>query len=317
MCRPRFIWKGLAVIYTLTTNPAIDMNITADTLSHDHINRTRDAVYTPNGKGLNVSFTLKRYGVPSTILGFFGGFSGEYIVREAQRICPVRPIKIEGITRVNVFLSTPSGEYVMPNAGAPVCREAQLELLELLRGLDDLDCLIISGSLSPEMDPSYYDEVIDIVKAKGAEFILDISHPHLRELVARRPLVIKPNDDEVAEIFGIRIIDEQSAIVGLKELHGLGAQNVLLTLGSSGAYFSNGTHVWHASAAPVQVLSTACAGDAALGSFLSVWLDQRGAIETALVLAMATGGNVAMSSGLGDFARVDELSKHIEVTQVA
>ena len=42
------------MIYTLTTNPAIDMNITSDTLSHDHINRTRDAVYSPNGKGLNV-----------------------------------------------------------------------------------------------------------------------------------------------------------------------------------------------------------------------------------------------------------------------
>ena len=157
------------MIYTLTTNPAIDMNITSDTLSHDHINRTRDAVYTPNGKGLNVSFTLKHYGVDSTILGFFGGFSGEFIVREAGRICPVKPIEIDGITRINVFLSTPEGEFVMPNAGAPVPRTKQEELLELLRGLDDMSCLIVSGSLSPEMDPSFYDEVIDIVREKGAE----------------------------------------------------------------------------------------------------------------------------------------------------
>ena len=64
------------MIYTLTTNPAIDMNITSDTLSHDHINRTRDAVYTPNGKGLNVSFTLKHYGVDSTPSI---GIAGRYI----------------------------------------------------------------------------------------------------------------------------------------------------------------------------------------------------------------------------------------------
>ncbi len=305
------------MIYTLTTNPAIDMNITSDMLSHDHINRTCNAVYTANGKGLNVSFTLKHFGVSSTILGFFGGFSGEYIVREAQRICPVQAINIDGITRINVFLSTPSGEYIMPNAGAPVCREAQLKLLELLRGIDDLDCLIISGSLSPDMNPSYYDEIIDIVKAKGAEFILDISHPHLRELIAQKPLIIKPNDDEVAEIFGIQISDEQTAVVGLKKLHELGAQNVLLTLGSNGAYFSNGTHIWYASAAQVQVHSTACAGDATLASFLSVWLSERENVETALTLAMATGGNVAMCSGLGDFAQVDKLTKQIKVTQVA
>ena len=119
------------MIYTLTTNPAIDMNITSDTLSHDHINRTRDAVYTPNGKGLNVSFTLKHYGVDSTILGFFGGFSGEFIVREAGRICPVKPIEIDGITRINVFLSTPEGEFVMPNAGGAARAAARARRYEL------------------------------------------------------------------------------------------------------------------------------------------------------------------------------------------
>ena len=87
------------MIYTLTTNPAIDMNITSDTISTEHVNRTRDAVYTPNGKGLNVSFTLKHYGTDSKILGFFGGFSGDYIVREAARVCPVMPVQIDGITR--------------------------------------------------------------------------------------------------------------------------------------------------------------------------------------------------------------------------
>ena len=46
------------MIYTLTTNPAVDMNVNADTLTTKKVNRTRDAVYTPNGKGLNVSFTL-------------------------------------------------------------------------------------------------------------------------------------------------------------------------------------------------------------------------------------------------------------------
>lgn len=104
------------MIYTLTTNPAIDMNITSDTISTEHVNRTRDAVYTPNGKGLNVSFTLKHYGIDSKILGFFGGFSGDYIVREAAKVCPVMPVQIDGITRVNVFLTTPEGEYKFPNA---------------------------------------------------------------------------------------------------------------------------------------------------------------------------------------------------------
>ena len=74
------------MIYTLTANPAIDYNIACDGLDANTVTRTRNAVYTPNGKGLNVSFTLDHYGVDTTILGFFAGFSGEFIVKGAEAL---------------------------------------------------------------------------------------------------------------------------------------------------------------------------------------------------------------------------------------
>ena len=64
------------------------------------------------------------------------------------------------------------------------------------------------------------------------------------------------------------------------------------------------------------MLSTACAGDATLASFLSVWLADRTQVEPALTRAMATGANVAMSAGLGDFALVDQLARSISVDLV-
>ncbi|MEE8723928.1 MAG: 1-phosphofructokinase [Atopobiaceae bacterium] len=304
------------MIYTLTTNPAIDMNVFSERLAPNCVTRTRDAVYTPNGKGLNVSFTLKHFGIDSVILGFFGGFTGEYIVEGAERVCPVRPVWIDGITRVNVFITTNKEEYILPNAGARVAAAAQKEMLEVIDGCDDLSCLVISGSLPPGIDPSYYNEVIDIVQAKGAEFILDISHPCLAELVRRKPLLIKPNEAEIQKIFGIHIQDEADVLGALRSVHGLGAQNILLTLGSKGAYFFGGGHVWHANAAKVKVLSTACAGDASLAGFISVWEKDCSAVKDALVNAMATGGSVAMSAGLGDFSAVRQLRKQIEVIQM-
>lgn len=304
------------MIYTLTTNPAVDMNITSDDLRFDKVNRTRDAVYTPNGKGINVSFTLAHYGVKSHILGFFGGFTGNYIVEGASKICPVQPVWIDGITRLNVFLTVGDKEYKQVNAGAPVSREAQLQMLDLIDSLEDLDCLVISGSLSPQMDPGYYDELIDVVQAKGAQFVLDISHPCLAHLLERNPLLIKPNDEEVADIFGVDVHSEQDSIAALQMLHERGAQNILLTLGGDGAYFYDGQQVYHATAAKVSVLSTACAGDATLASFLSVWMENRSKVKSALSRAMATGANVAMSAGLGDFALVDKLSACIEVSQI-
>ena len=253
------------MIYTLTANPAIDYNISCDGLSANTVTRTRNAVYTPNGKGLNVSFTLDHYGVDTTILGFFAGFSGEYIVKGAEALgVPVKPVWTDGITRVNVFLNAgPDTEYNMVNAGAAINEANEQEMFELIDSLDDMTCLVISGSLPPNTSESFLAEVLRRVKAKGAEFVLDISSHQLADLIAMEPLLIKPNDDELLDIFGIKVSggDDESVKGAMAELHAKGAKNVLLTLGGDGAYFSNGEHIWFANRTfDVKLLSTVCAG---------------------------------------------------------
>ncbi len=309
------------MIYTLTANPAIDYNIASDGLEPNRVTRTRDAVYTPNGKGLNVSFTLAHYGVPTTILGFFAGFSGKFIVEGAEAAgVPVKPVWTEGITRVNVFLNAgPDTEYNMVNAGAAVTPDDEAALYELLEGLDDLTCLVISGSLPPNTSEDFLNQVISRVKAKGAEFVLDISSPKLAELTAEGPLLIKPNDDELRDIFGIEVSGEDDASVAaaMRELHARGVKKVLLTLGGAGAYFSNGERLWFAKRTfEVNLVSTVCAGDSSLAAFLSVWHDNPAEVERALRLSMATGANVVECPGLGDFARVEEYQKGILVREV-
>ena len=305
------------MIYTLTANPAIDMNISCDGLKKNAVTRTRDAVYTPNGKGLNVSFTLKHYGVDSTILGFFAGFTGAYIIDGArERGCQVKPILIDGITRVNVFLNDGDDEYTMPNAGASVTDSDQRNMYKLIDTLDDLDVLIISGSLPPHTNSDFLDQIIDRVVKRGAQFILDISSPQLVRLARKKPFLIKPNDDELKSIFGLTITDEKSVIHAMQQLHTFGFQNVLLTLGSKGAYFSDATHIWYATPLHVKILSSACAGDATLASFLSVWYSNPDRVEDALKLAMATGANVVESAGLGDFSHVDIYKEQVKVSLV-
>ena len=309
------------MIYTLTPNPAIDLNVSCARLVRNGVSRTTDAVYTPNGKGLNVSFTLRHYGCDTRILGFFGGFTGKYIVDGAEDMgVDVMPVWVDGITRVNTFITMTDGsgdEYKLPNAGCPVSRGKQLEMLELLRDLPDLGCLVVSGSLSPKIEPTFLDEVAQVVTDRGAEIVFDVSHPRLAALAAYKPLLIKPNDEELNDIFGIDVNGSEGVVSALLELCSRGIQNVLLTMGGEGAFFCDGTHVWRANAPKVEFVSSACAGDACLGAFLSLWFEHRGAPEKALIRAMATGANVAASFGLGSFDRVDELSKQVVVTQLA
>lgn len=309
------------MIYTLTPNPAIDYNISCDGLQPNTVTRTRDAVYTPNGKGLNVSFTLDHYGVDTTILGFFAGFSGRYIVEGARELgVDVKPVWTEGITRVNVFLSAgPDTEYNMVNAGAAITAADEDAMFDLIDRLDDLDCLVISGSLPPNASEGFLRTAIERVRAKGSRFVLDISSPQLAELLELEPLLIKPNDDELRDIFGIEVVagDDESVSAAMGELHARGAQNVLLTLGGAGAYFSNGEHLWFANRTfDVEVRSTVCAGDSSLAAFLSVWFSDRDRVEDALRRSMATGANVVERAGLGDFAHVEEYEKGIDIRPV-
>ena len=309
------------MIYTLTPNPAIDYNICCDGLQPNTVTRTRDAVYTPNGKGLNVSFTLDHYGVDTTILGFFAGFSGRYIVEGARELgVDVKPVWTEGITRVNVFLNAgPDTEYNMVNAGAAITAADEDAMFDLIDRLDDLDCLVISGSLPPNASEGFLRTAIERVRAKGSRFVLDISSSQLAELLELEPLLIKPNDDELRDIFGIEVVagDDESVSAAMGELHARGAQNVLLTLGGAGAYFSNGEHLWFANRTfDVEVRSTVCAGDSSLAAFLSVWFSDRDRVEDALRRSMATGANVVECAGLGDFAHVEEYEKGIDIRPV-
>lgn len=305
------------MIYTLTTNPAIDMNISSDEIHKNVVNRTVDAYYSPNGKGVNVSYVLQYFDVNSVVMGFFGGFSGRYVLDDLHsKGFTTKVVEVEEPTRINVFLHDGKDEYKFVNEGSFVSETQQQQLLNKIRETKDMEYLVVSGSLSKGMDDTFYDELIQIATEKETKVIFDISSTKLEELLVHRPYLIKPNDDEVKAIFGKEVRTEQEIVETLLYLHQAGAQHILLTLGERGAYFYNGVSVYRASAVEIELLSSACAGDATLGAFLSVWLADTNAVERALIRASAVGANVAESSGLGDFANVDTYMKEIRVTKI-
>lgn len=305
------------MIYTLTANPAIDMNISSYGIRGKVVNRTFDAVYTPNGKGLNVSYCLKRFQTQSAVLGFFGGFSGKYIVDETRkRGIKVYPVWVDDTTRINIFLNDGTEEYKFVNEGSYVSPKKQKNLCRLMETLNDMDTLIISGSLPKGLKDTFYDEVMEICRKKQAAVILDISSSYLKDLIGCRPYLIKPNDEEIKDIFGIVMRDEADVTDVLKDLHESGARNILLTLGERGSYFYNGSELYHAGTKKIQLVSSACAGDAALAGFLSIWLKQPYEIEGALRRSAAVGANVAESSGLGFMDKVENYAKEIIVRKV-
>lgn len=305
------------MIYTLTPNPAIDMNMSADSAEKNCVNRTYDAVYTPNGKGLNVTFVLKHYGIESKVLGFFGGFSGNYIVEETRKKgFDVIPVWVDDITRVNLFLDVKQDEYKFVNKGSYVSETQIQEMYSIIKNAEDMDCLIISGSLPMGVSDVFYDEIITCIENRNIKLIIDSSSSKLKDLLSSKPFLIKPNDDEIFDIFGKRINNEEDIKNVMAYLHTLGAQNVLLTMGEKGLYFSNQKKIYYCSAYPIKLVSSACAGDSSLASFLSVYLKNEQEIEKALKLASATGASVAQSKALGDLNKALQYVDNVYVKEI-
>ncbi|NWC65331.1 1-phosphofructokinase [Cedecea sp. P7760] len=304
------------MIHTLTLNTAIDMNIFCGSLQPSTVNRTQRTEYCPNGKGVNVSLVLNHFRQPTHVMGIFGGFTGRYIVEELKKQkINVTPSWVQAATRINVFINDGSNEYKLVNTGAPIDDECKQQIIQHLDCIRPGDYLVISGSLPPGIESLFYAEVISLCEQRGGEVILDISHPALRQLLELNPLLIKPNDDELKEIFNLKVENVPQVRTAMRTLHQLGARNVLLTLGAKGLYFSNGSDLWFASAPEVELVSSACAGDAALGAFLSQWLNGED-ISLALALASATGANVAGSAGLGKLDRIQELLQQVQIVQL-
>lgn len=307
------------MFYTLTANPAVDMTVASGPLVANENIRSRSADYTPNGKGLDVSYAFKKFGIDSVALGFFGGFTGKFIVEETMNMgCLCRPVWIDGLTRINTYINDGENEYGVLNPGAPLTPQKEQELYEILDTAGNLDCLIVSGSTPPRTSSDFLDKVFDHAEARGADVVLDLSSSKLKELAGRKPLLIKPNHHEMREIFGVQIDTHDDARRAMALAHEAGIQNVLLTMGSRGsAYFSNGTDLWYAKRQfNIKLVSSVCAGDCTLAAFLLKWYEDRDNVEEAMKLAMATGANVCESVGLGDFSHVDEYSKRIEVEKL-
>lgn len=304
------------MIYTLTTNPAIDMNIKSRDVQPSIVNRTESVKYSPNGKGVNVSLVLKHYGINSKILGFFGGFTGKFIIDEMNTAgFETRPIWIDEPTRINIFLNDGKYEYKFVNKGSFIPKQEQDALIELISNLSDCNYLIISGSLPQGVEDSYYDEIFEACRKISADVIIDISSNKLKELLKYKPLLIKPNDEEIKDIFGITITNESDVKTTLMKLHEMGARNILLTMGAKGMYFYNGKKAYYCDAPKVKLMSSACAGDSSLAAFLSEWIPG-GDLEKALKKSSATGANVAESEGLGELDKVDEYMKKLNVREV-
>ena len=206
------------MIYTLTFNPALDYVMRFDKIVPGSVCRSVYEEITAGGKGINVSVVLRELGLSSAALGFTAGFTGEHI----ERLLMEKGIKCDfirldsGFSRINVKLKSDSETDL--NARGPEIPDEKIKLLfEKLSRLESGDMLVLAGSVPDTLPPDIYEKILAMLSGKGVRFTVDATGSLLMNVLKYKPFLIKPNNFELGELFGVLAI-----LVGFKKRQSVG-----------------------------------------------------------------------------------------------
>ena len=300
--------EGYKVIYTVTFNPSLDYIVSVKDFRPGMTNRTSSELMLAGGKGINVSIVLGNLGIKSTALGFIAGFTGDEIVRRLHNGgINSEFIKInDGISRINIKLKSIDGTEI--NGQGPHIDSSHIEqLMNRLRRLESGDVLVLAGSIPACISDNIYKDIMDMLKDKGVQIVVDATSRLLTNVLEYNPFFIKPNQHELGDIFNVTLNTQEEVIPYALELKKMGAVNVCVSMGGKGAILvADDGNVYKAKAPDGILKNSVGAGDSLVAGFLSGWIEKKD-YEYAFRKGVATGSASAFSERLATNGEVNDL----------
>lgn len=301
------------MIYTITMNPALDYVVDLPNYKIGEVNRGQEEHIFYGGKGINVSVVLKELGFESQCLGFIAGFTGQELERGIREELGVATnfISVEkGRTRINVKVH--SDKETELNGIGPVVEKQDIDkLFQQLQSLQEGDVLVLSGSVPASMSKSIYCEILEKIENTGVRVIVDATGELLIKTLAYKPFLIKPNNHELAELFGVELKTIDDIEVYARKLQTMGARNVLISMAKDGSLLIDENGQKHQlGVCQGTVKNSVGAGDSMVAGFIAGYLSNMDYQDT-LKLATAAGGATAFSSGLATKEKIEELLKQL------
>jgi len=289
-------------IATLTLNPAMDLAVRTPRVVATEKLRCSAPRHDPGGGGINVARVVSTLGGDALAVYPAGGPFGEMLRRALDAIGLAHlPVAISGDTRESFTVDEQASglqyRFVLP--GPRLSEQERLGCLAALRGLHPAPAyLVVSGSFTPGIEPSFFDELLALAGQVGARLVVDLSGEPLAYAVRRGgAYLIKPSLNELASLIGRMPESEREQEGALRELIGAGAAEVIvLSLGAAGALYASGDRLERIAAPSVPMVSAVGAGDSMLGAVVLA-LAQGRELGDAVRYGVAAGAATVMRPG--------------------
>lgn len=296
------------MIYTVTFNPSLDYIVTVDNFTTGRVNRTTTEFMYPGGKGINVSIVLKNLGYDNIALGFEAGFTGEEIIRRISDMGIIHDfIHVDsGLSRINVKIRS-YNESEINGQGPAIEADHINKLYQRFDKLKNGDILVLAGSIPTVMPDSMYMDIMKYLKGRNIKIVVDATKDLLVNVLEYRPFLIKPNNHELGEIFGVELKTRDEVVEYAKRLQKMGAVNVLVSMAGEGAVLvAEDGSIFKTPAPKGVVKNSVGAGDSMVAGFIAGYLNSGNYVE-AFKMGVCTGSASAFSDKLATKAEVEAL----------
>lgn len=304
------------MIYTVTVNPALDYVMSLEKVNAGEVNRTNNYSFLAGGKGINVSQILNQLDVDNTAWGFIGGFTGKELVRQLNKKRIVSDfVTISDNTRVNVKIHAEQETEI--NAAGPHITDQEIAAFkDRLNDLKKGDVVVMSGSLTPDLPTDFYQQLLPDIKEAGADFVVDTTGQALLDTLEYKPLVIKPNHHELADLFNTSFDSSSVMLEYAEKLLNMGAQNVMVSMAGDGGYLLTKDHVYHAKGAVGTAVNSVGAGDSMIAGFIGTYIKTGDAAES-FRMGMACGAATAFTKDIAVKSQIEAVLPQIKVEQIS
>ena len=223
-------------------------------------------------------------------------------------------VQVSEDTRINVKIK--AGEETEINGAGPKISDEKLEELKaILAGLSSEDTVVFAGSAPSSLGNQVYNTLIPIAKKAGAEVVCDFEGQTLLDSLNYQPLLVKPNNHELADIFGVELNGLEDIEKYAREILAKGAKNVIISMAGDGALLVTPEAAYFAKPIKGTVKNSVGAGDSMVAGFTGEYVKSGDPIE-ALKWGVACGTATTFSNDLATAEFIKETYQEVEVEKL-
>lgn len=310
------------MIATHTFNPSIDITYNVESIEIGGVNRVKDLIKNPGGKGINVTKVLHILGADYCAYGYLGGNHGEWIKNtlEEYNIHSLFTL-IKDETRQSLAINDGQSQTEILEQG-PIIDKSEQEtyIANAKENVKEISVVTISGS-SPTFEKNskteHMKQVLDLYSESYN--IVDTNAEELKKLLRQHAPIncIKPNITEFESIINQSNLSIDDAIIALKTHQLFKNIDVFLTLGGNGAIIKWKEEFYRAKIPHREIVNPVGSGDSTVAG-IAYGVHEHQNPESIIKVALACGTSNALQVQTGhiDIKQVELIKNEVEVERL-